>query len=131
VEQAASLAGSMRGLGVGPGVPVAADLEDEVDRLLVFLAALRLGAVYVEGDRSGHEPHLVAEPGSVQLAVKAGRNEPAPCEPLPPDATAYVVDGEPVALAHAVAHPSWMGEALATLCDGSSLVLGADKVGPA
>ncbi len=121
VEQAASLAGSMRGLGVGPGVPVAADLDESLDRLLVLLAALRLGAVYVEGDRAGFDLALVAEPGSVPAAVKAGRLEPEPCEPLSPLSTAYVVDGAHVALKDALDHNSWIGVTLTTLAEGGSL----------
>ena len=121
LEHTAALAGAMRSLGVAPGVPVAADLDEGLDRLLVLLAALRLGAVYVEGERAGVDRQLVVEPGTVQPAVRAARDDPAPSEALAPRSTAFVALGDEVALVEAPGHPSWMGEVLASLCAGSTL----------
>lgn len=126
VERAASLGGALRSLGVGRGVPVSVELPPGVERLLVLLAVLRLGAVYVEGSAPGVEPHLAVDPDLVQPATKAGRNDPAGCEPLPPDATALVVDGEPISLLGAIGHESWAGAALAYLVRGDTVTLTHD-----
>lgn len=123
LEQAASLAGSMRSLGVEPGTLVGSSLGEGPDRVLVLLAALRLGAVYDDSSPAGRDLHVVVEEGTVQPAVKAGRIDPAPCQELAPGSTAYVIDGEAVTLLEAADHPSWPGRVLATLCSGATLDL--------
>lgn len=129
VEQSAALAGAMHGLGVDPGGYLGSEVTDDLDRLLVLLAALRLGAVYVDGDSAGRELKLVVEEGEVQPAVKSGRNDPAPCLELPPGSTAYVFGGEAVTLVNAADHPSWLGRVCATLCSGDVLDLAATELG--
>jgi non-ribosomal peptide synthetase component F len=127
LEDVAALAGTMHNLGVAEGTAVGVALDDDLERLLVLLACLRLGAVYVEGDLSARETHLVVEPGAVQPAVRAGRSGPAPCAELAPGATAYVLDGEAVPLAEAADHQSWPGRTCATLCDAQLLDLTGDR----
>lgn len=122
-ERAASLGGALRSMGVGRGSAVATELPPGADRLLVLLAALRLGAVYVEGSAPGVDPQVVVDPELVQPAVKAGRNDPAACEPLTPDSTAWLMEGEPVALLDATAHDSWAGEVLSGLVRGEAVTL--------
>jgi propionyl-CoA synthetase len=48
------------------------------------------------------------------VAVRAGRTDPAPCAPVPPGSTAYVADGA-VAAADLPGHDSDLGRALAAL----------------
>jgi non-ribosomal peptide synthetase component E (peptide arylation enzyme) len=127
LQDVAALAGTMRNLGVAPGAAVGVALDDDLERLLVLLACLRLGAVYVEGDLTPRETHLVVEPGAVQPAVRAGRTDPAPCAELAPGTTAYVLDGEAVLLADAADHPSWAGRVCATLCAAQPLDLTGDR----
>lgn len=123
----AALAGTMRRLGVIEGTGVGVALDEDVDRLLVLLACLRVGAVYVEGDLSARATHLVVEPGMVDPAVRAGRADPAACTELAPGTPAYVVDGEVVPLAGAADHPSWAGRVCATLCAAQLLDLTGDR----
>lgn len=127
LEQAASLGGAMYSLGVTPGAVVATELEDDLERLLVLLACLRVGAVYAERSPSAGEPLLLVEDGMVGPAVKAGRPDPAACVELAPGTTAYVVDDEAVALVDAAGHASWAGRACATLCAGQILDLTGDS----
>lgn len=149
LEQVAALAGVLRGFAVGPGTPVAAALEDPLDRLLFLLAALRVGAVHGElADPALDPPALVATsrplptdaaPAVVllrglpvtdperevdwELAHRAGRTDPAACADLGPDSAAYVVDGTVVPLAEAADHDSWPGRACARLVAGEPLDL--------
>jgi AMP-binding enzyme len=126
LEQTASLAGSMRGLGVIEQSVVAVDLQDDLERLLVLLACLRLGAVYAERSPSVGDALLLIEDGMVGPAVKAGRPDPAACLELAPGTTAYVVDDAVVALADGASHASWPGRVCATLCAGQPLDLTGD-----
>lgn len=145
LEQVGALAGAMRGLGVDVGSVVAADLQDPLDRLLVLLAALRLGAGFADGasvstpadlaviDRPGldagvrihralpieDEVHEV----DWDLAYRAGRTDPAPCADVAGDAPSYLVGEGAVATRDALGHRSWMGEACATLAAGRALDL--------
>lgn len=57
------------------------------------------------------------------LALRAGRTDPAPSVELPPKATAFVVDGTAVTLADALGHDSWPGRRLATLVAGDAVEL--------
>jgi len=143
LERVAALAGALRVLGVQPGVLVRVELEDPADEVLAGLACARLGAVH--GDvaapvvlvtsRDVDEPtarvRLLRGPAPRDperdvdwaVAVKAGREEPAPCAELRPDAPAYVDGVEVVAAADTVGHPSRFGQLLATLCAGRPIDL--------
>lgn len=149
LEQVGALAGVLRGFAVDAGTPVAAALDDPRDRLLFLLACLRLGAVHAElSDPAAAVPFLVASSRPVpdglaptatllrgvpvtdaereldwDVALRMGRTDPAACADVPAAATAYVVDGAPVALVDAATHDSWPGRALATLCAGQALDL--------
>lgn len=128
LERAASLAGTLRSLGVEQGTRVGSALGPEPDGVLAMLACVRLGAVYVDAPVAD-DLHLVIEPEAVQPAVKAGRSEPAACVELAPDTTAYVVAGRSVAHVDALDDPSWLGRACATLCAGGVLELATDPAG--
>ncbi|WP_067439699.1 AMP-binding protein [Nocardioides jensenii] len=152
LEQVGALAGAMRGLGVLPGHHVGVQLADPARELLVLLAAARVGATCVvltggrleefaphlvvtdtELDFTGHVPQAVIVNGlepadeardlAWDIAIKAGRTDPAGCEPVSPRATAYVVDGL-VAVGDALADPSRFGTALSALVSGTVLTLG-------
>ena len=159
LERIASLAGAMRALGVGPESVVGVLLDDPADRLLMFLACLRLGAVHVElfeasaaREIDRHRPHLVATSRPLEyadhlpaaclvrgvpaeddsrdldwdIAVKAGRTDPAPCAALAPGSTAYVVTGVAVPIVAVVEDDSWAGRACATLCARQTIDLTGD-----
>ncbi len=107
LEEAAALGGVLRHLGVGVGVPVVIDLEDDFDAVVAALASARIGGVVTTRDdpaapvvltsnassavTSGqtrlvrgedvHEPDL--EWG---VMMRAGRADPAACEVLDPGA---------------------------------------------
>ncbi|CUR59763.1 hypothetical protein NOCA2680013 [metagenome] len=143
LEQVAALAGALQALGVEQGHLVRVLLDDPVERVLAWLACERLGAVH--GDVSSasiviassdlDEPGVRARilsgvPGSDPgrdvdwlLAIKAGREQPAGCTPVAPDAAAYVVAGEVVLLQELGSHPSEVGELHARLYDGLPLTL--------
>ena len=107
LEEAAALGGVLRHLGVGVGVPVVIDLEDDFDAVVAALASARIGGVVttrydpaaqvvltfdvsstaasgqtrlVRGE-DVHEPDL--EWG---VMMRAGRTDPAACEVLDPGA---------------------------------------------
>lgn len=61
------------------------------------------------------------------IAVKAGRTDPAPCAALAPGSTAYVVAGVAVPIAAALEDDSWAGRACATLCAGQTIDLTGDR----
>lgn len=143
LEQVGALAGAMRGLGVGAGSAVAADLQDPFDRLLVLLATLRLGAGFADGSASAHDLAVIDRPGldagvrihrglpvedevhevDWDMAYRAGRTDPAACADVPGDAPAYLLADGAVATTDAIGHRSWMGEACATLAGGRVLDL--------
>lgn len=60
------------------------------------------------------------------LAVKAGRTDPAPCAALAPGSTAYVLDGVEVPVQAVVEDGSWAGRLCVTLCSGQSVDLTGD-----
>lgn len=60
-----------------------------------------------------------------EIAVRAGRTDPAACVDLSPDSPAYVVGGETVSLLDLTTHDSWAGRASAALCAGGPLDLEA------
>jgi non-ribosomal peptide synthetase component F len=60
------------------------------------------------------------------IAVKAGRTDPAPCAALAPGSTAYVMGGVAVPIAAAVDDDSWAGRVCATLCAGQTIDLIGD-----
>lgn len=60
------------------------------------------------------------------IAVKAGRTDPAPCAALAPGSTAYVVAGVAVPIAAAIEDDSWAGRVCATLCAGQTIDLTGD-----
>lgn len=102
--------------------------------------------VELDGDAEGrlaeHRPHLVATSRELttdgyvppvvlvrgvrvadesrdlewEVAVRAGRTDPAPCAPVPPGSTAYVAD-EAVAAVDLPGHDSDLGRAIADLAD--------------
>lgn len=57
------------------------------------------------------------------LALRAGRTDPAPSVELPPAATAFVVDGTAVSVGDALGHDSWPGRRLASLAAGDPVEL--------
>jgi non-ribosomal peptide synthetase component F len=61
------------------------------------------------------------------IAVKAGRTDPAPCAALAPGSAAYVVGGVAVPIAEAVTDDSWAGRVCATLCAGQTIDLTGDR----
>jgi non-ribosomal peptide synthetase component F len=60
------------------------------------------------------------------IAVKAGRTDPAPCAALAPGSTAYVVAGDAVPIVAVVEDDSWAGRVCATLCAGQTIDLTGD-----
>lgn len=60
------------------------------------------------------------------IAVKAGRTDPAPCAALAPGSTAYVVGGVAVPILAAVKDDAWAGRVCATLCAGQTVDLTGD-----
>ena len=107
LEEAAALGGVLRHLGVGAGLPVVIDLEDDLDAVVAALASARIGGVVTTQDdpaapvvlttstssaaTSGqtrlvrgedvHEPDL-----DWGVMMRAGRTDPAACEVLDPGA---------------------------------------------
>ena len=108
---------------VSPGI--------EIDRHQPHLVATSRPLVYAD-----HAPAaclvrgIASEDDSRDLdwdiAVKAGRTDPAPCAALAPGSTAYVVAGTAVPIAAAVEDRSWAGRACATLCAGQTIDLTGD-----
>ena len=109
LEEAAALGGVLFHLGVGPGVPVVVDLEDDADAVVTALAAARIGGVVTtvddpaapvvvvtEGSPLSADGRLrlvrgeaVAEPDlDWGVMLRAGRTDPAAVEVLDP-ASAY------------------------------------------
>lgn len=117
LEQVSALAGALSALGVSKGDAVVDHLDDPVDSVLLTLATSRLGGV-LGSPPDGPTPKLLAtsrdgDDGAQvrllrgvdvvdetrdlawELAVKAGREDPAACIELPGDAPAFV-QGETV-----------------------------------
>jgi non-ribosomal peptide synthetase component F len=128
LELAASLGGVLVSLGVAPGSRVGVRREDPFDRLLLLLACLRLGGVYVDPPAADVTLEVTAEHDLV-AAVRAGRNDPAACAVLAPGDAAYVLDGSVVTLADALGDDSWAGRALTALCAGRAVDLTVDLTG--
>lgn len=152
LEQVSALAGVFRGVGVGPGDAVVVAVDEQLARALALLAVLRLGAVaYLDADPHGLHPaprllvtsrETPAPDGVVRLlrgvapadprwdldwdlALRAGREDPAPCADVAPDQPAYVVGGEQVGTLDAFRHESFAGRLLASLVAGRAAQLEA------
>jgi len=71
------LAAALAGLGVGAGDRVAVRIEKSVDAVLLYLACLRLGAVFVPGNPAGTAPEFehVLRDSQPRLAVVAPGEE--------------------------------------------------------
>lgn len=143
LERVAALAGALRVLGVEPGSGVRTRLADPVDALLAALACERLGAVHGEveapavlvtshdeDERSARVRVLRGVPVvddrrdvDWDLAVKAGRDEPAPCAEVTPGSAAWCTPGESIAVRDAIGHGSRLGGWHALLCAGLPLDL--------
>jgi hypothetical protein len=107
LEEAAALGGVLHHLGVGPGVPVVVDLEDDLDAVVAALAAARIGGVVTRRDDAS-APVVVVSAGSEvradgrvrlvrggqvtepdldwQVMLRAGRTDPAAADVLDPGA---------------------------------------------
>lgn len=143
LERVAALAGVLRTLGLGIGDAVEERLAEPFDRVLFLLAAARIGAVL-----GAPEPRLVAtsDPEAEaplrlvrgvpvrdeardldwDMALKAGREDPAACVELRGDAAAFMVGGQVVPMTEALEHPSWPGRVLAGLVAGGPIDLTGD-----
>jgi acyl-CoA synthetase (AMP-forming)/AMP-acid ligase II len=109
LEEAAAIGGVLHHLGVGPGIPVVVDLDDDVDAVVTALAAARIGGVVTTVDDPAAPAVVVSEgsalsgEGRVRLVrggsvtepdldwvvmLRAGRTDPAAVEVLDP-AAAY------------------------------------------
>lgn len=95
VEEVAALGGALRALGVAPGSHVLVDLADPHRARTARLAVARIGGVVVESDPASRE-RAIAEARPVlrldddfdwEVAVRAGRTDPAAAENLSPRAT--------------------------------------------
>ena len=105
LEEAAALGGVLRHLGVGVGVPVVIDLEDDLDAVVAALASARIGGVVTTRDDPAAPVVLSSRatsagaPGRTRvvrgedvrepdlewgLMMRAGRTDPAACEVLDP-----------------------------------------------
>lgn len=103
----------------------------EIDRHRPHLVATSRQLVY-----TGHVPAACLVRGVMpdddrreldwDIAVKAGRTDPAPCAALAPGSTAYVVDGVAVPIEDALQDDSWAGRVCATLCAGQTIDLTGD-----
>lgn len=85
LEEVAGLGGVLRGLGVGPGTPVACLLEPDRRGVTTLLALARLGAVLDDEAELVVSHEGVADVGW-DLVRPAGRADPAPAAELTPDA---------------------------------------------
>jgi hypothetical protein len=106
LEEVAALGGVLRHLGVGAGVPCLVGLDDDLDAVVAALATARVGGVVTtDDDRAapvavvsgvrgvgGDRVRLVRGAGAVVhepdldwvVMIRAGRSDPAGCEPLEP-----------------------------------------------
>ncbi|WP_235737681.1 hypothetical protein [Nocardioides alcanivorans] len=151
LEQVGALAGLLRGVGVEVGTAVMTAVEDPWTELLTLLAVARLGGTFVEWregrvtehlpqvvitdrslDLSGHEPGTVVllgvEPVDPlrdvpwEMAIQAGRSDPAGSVTVPADVVAWVAD-EPVTVAEAATDDSRYGRWVRELTEGRPVVL--------
>lgn len=151
LEEVGALAGLLRGVGVEAGSVVLAAVEDSFTELLALLATARLGATFVEwrpGRLAEHRPQVVLAdreldysehaPGTVllrgvepsdelrdvpwEMAMQAGRSDPAGSVPGDADAIAWVADTS-VPVAAATADDSRYGRWLADLIGGRPVAL--------
>lgn len=125
LERVSTLGGVLGALGVGLGDRVAVQRTDPLDQVLLLLACLRIGAVYVGLRHAGDVALEITDEHDLRAAEKAGRQNPAGCAALPPDALAFVVDGEEARLLDAPRHPSEQGMILRSLCAGSAVAVAA------
>ena len=140
LEQVSALAGVLKALGVAVGEGVVERLADPMDRVLLVLAASRVGAVL-----GAPEPRLLASSSAeddagaaVRLlrgvevrdetrdlaweqAVKAGREDPAACVELPGSAPAFVLGAQVVKVKDGLTHDSVPGRIHAILAAGGPL----------
>lgn len=123
LERASTLGGVLTALGVGIGDRVGVQRTDPLDDVLLLLACLRIGAVYAELPGAGECAVEITDEHDLGAAEKAGRQAPAPCAPLPPDAVAFESDGEPVRLLEAPSHSSVQGMIVRSLCAGSAVAV--------
>ncbi len=143
LEQTGALAGALEALGVAQGQRVRIQLDDPAQRVIARLACERLGAVH--GDVASASVVIASsdldEPGvharilsgvpvrnperdvDWQLALKAGREQPAGCSPVPTDAPAYVEAGDVVLVRDLATHSSEVGEMHALLYEGQPLTV--------
>ncbi len=105
LEEVAALGGVLRHLGVGVGVPVVIDLDDDLDSVVAALASARIGGVVTpqddpaapvvltskastdgtSGRTRGVRGEDVREPDlEWGVMMRAGRADPAACEVLDP-----------------------------------------------
>ena len=140
LEQVSGLAGVLRALGVELGLGVGVHLDDPVDRVLITLAASRIGAVL-----NAPEPHLVATSSpdvgvdapvrllrgvevkddvrelAWEMAVKAGREDPASCVEVSGSAASYVGGARVIEAKDGLADDSPPGRIHAILAGGGPL----------
>jgi hypothetical protein len=107
LEETAALGGVLRHLGVGVGVPVVIDLEDDLDAVVAALASARIGGVVTTRDDPAAPVVLTSSASSLgtsgqtrlvrgedvhepdlewRVMMRAGRTDPAACEVLDPEA---------------------------------------------
>lgn len=151
LDQVARLAGALRWLGVPPGGLVGVRLDDPTKELLTLLAAARLGATFVDLDLAesavvaqtrvvvtdatpefahaldaailvGPQPVFEGRDVTWEEALKAGRTDPAGCEPVSPRATAYVIS-EQVAIEQVPERTDRLAQLLNTLIAGGPVTL--------
>jgi len=151
LEEVGALAGLLRGVGVEAGSVVMVALDDPFTELLTLLAAARLGATLVqwrEGRLAEHRPMVVVAdraldysdhvPGTVvlkgaepvdplrdvpwEMAMRAGRSDPAGTATVSEGALAWVVDA-PVSVAAAADDQHRYGRWLRDLAAGRAISL--------
>lgn len=145
LEQVSALAGALAALGVGRGDSVAEHLADPVDRVLFTLAASRLGAILGapgprllatshDGDDEGTDLRLLRGVDVVdatrdlawEMAIKAGREDPAACVEVAGDAAVFVVGVDVVEARDALGHDSAPARIHAILAAGGPLDVRSD-----
>ena len=146
LTEVGAFAGVLEAFGVGVGDEVVVLDVPPLEDAVVQLACARVGAVHlrklpatpalvVAGTAGAHDLGLVPlitvdDTGELdwELAMRAGRTQPAGCADLPGDAPLRVVDGAPVPTAEhllAVAAGQVVDPVLTPLMAGETLVLAA------